>query len=81
MNSISSFSIVILYYFCANYLKNNYPHYFKILTEIKVKFKFTDKDVVLENNGELIELNEIGDLKQIRFSTRLDYVPVLEKKN
>jgi gamma-butyrobetaine dioxygenase len=80
-NEVSGgFSTLVDGFKVANYLKNNYPHYFKILTEIKVKFKFTDKDVVLENNGELIELNEVGDLKQIRFSTRLDYVPVLKKK-
>ena len=63
----------------ATYLKENNPEYFKILSTIKVKFKFTDKDVVLENNGELIELDEQRNLKQVRFSTRLDYVPVLEK--
>jgi gamma-butyrobetaine dioxygenase len=63
----------------ANHLKKNNPEYFQILTKIKVKFKFTDKDVVLENKGELIELDEEKNLKQVRFSTRLDYVPVLEK--
>ena len=42
----------------ATHLKENNPEYFKILTKIKVKFKFTDKDVVLENKGELIELDE-----------------------
>ena len=50
------------------------------MTKIKVKFKFTDKDVVLENRGELIELDQQGDYRQIRFNTRLDYVPPLEKK-
>ena len=63
----------------ANHLKKNNPEYFQILTKIKVKFKFTDKDVVLENKGELIELDEEKNLKQVRFSSRLDYVPVLEK--
>ena len=64
----------------AMYLKKNNPEYFEILTKVKVKFKFTDKDVVLENKGELIELDEKNNLKQIRFSTRLDYVPALERK-
>ena len=63
----------------ANYLKKNNPNFFNILTKIKVKFKFTDKDVVLENYGELIELDEKKNLKQVRFSTRLDYVPILKK--
>ena len=74
------FSTLVDGFKVANHLKKNYPEYFKILTKIKVKFKFTDKDVILENNGELIELDGLGNLKQIRFSTRLDYVPVLEKK-
>jgi gamma-butyrobetaine dioxygenase len=63
----------------ATYLKENNPNFFEILTRIKVKFKFTDKDVVLENDGQLIELDEKKILKQIRFNTRLDYVPILEK--
>ena len=64
----------------ASHLKKNNPKYFKILTKIKVKFKFTDKDVILENTGELIELDEKKNVKQVRFSSRLDYVPILEKK-
>tara|TARA_B100000787_G_C16168779_1_gene285300 strand:- start:66 stop:1166 length:1101 start_codon:yes stop_codon:yes gene_type:complete len=63
----------------ATHLKKNNPEYFEILTKIKVKFKFSDKDVVLENKGELIELDEKNNFKQIRFNTRLDYVPPLEK--
>ena len=63
----------------ATHLRKNNLKYFKILTKIKVKFKFTDKDVVLENKGELIELDEKNNFKQIRFNTRLDYVPALEK--
>ena len=64
----------------ADHLKKNNPEYFKILTKIKVKFKFTDKDVILENMGELIELDEKKNIKQVRFSTRLDYVPMINKK-
>jgi gamma-butyrobetaine dioxygenase len=63
----------------ATHLKKNNPDYFEILTKVKVNFKFTDKDVVLENKGELIELDEKYNFKQIRFSTRLDYVPALER--
>jgi gamma-butyrobetaine dioxygenase len=63
----------------ANYLKDNDSSFFDILTKIKVKFKFIDKDVVLENDGQLIELDENKNLKQVRFSTRMDYVPLLKK--
>jgi len=74
------FSTLVDGFKVATHLKENNPKYFEILTKVKVKFKFTDKDVILENKGELIELDEKDNLKQIRFSTRLDYVPALEKK-
>ena len=61
-------------------LKKNYFDFYKILTEVKVKFKFIDKDVVLESWAPLIELNEDKSFKQVRFSPRLDYVPILEKE-
>ncbi len=64
----------------ATYMQENYPDYFNILTKVKVKFKFVDKNVILENYGQLIELNEYGKIKQVRFSSRLDYVPILEKE-
>ena len=60
-------------------LKKNNPDYFKVLNEIKVKFKFIDKDVVLEDWSELIKLNDDGTFKQVRFSPRLDFVPILNK--
>ena len=61
-------------------LKNENPNFYKILSEVKVKFKFIDKDVVLEDWSELIKLNDDKSLKQIRFSPRLDFVPILEKE-
>ncbi len=61
-------------------LKNENPDFYKILSEVKVKFKFIDKDVVLEDWSELIKLNDDESLKQIRFSPRLDFVPILEKE-
>ena len=61
-------------------LKNENPDFYKILSEVKVKFKFIDKDVVLEDWSELIKLNDDKSLKQIRFSPRLDFVPILEKE-
>ena len=62
----------------ANYLKKNEKHYFDILTSTEILFRFTDKDVVLENWGKLIELNVNQNFKQIRFSGRLDYVPLMD---
>ena len=60
--------------------KKDFPEYYEILTKVKVKFKFIDKDVILEDWSELIELDENKNFKQVRFSPRLDYVPVLKKE-
>jgi len=60
-------------------LKNQNPDFYKILSEVKVRFKFIDKEVVLEDWSELIKLNDDKTFKQVRFSPRLDYVPILEK--
>ncbi|MDB3888058.1 TauD/TfdA family dioxygenase [Candidatus Pelagibacter sp.] len=61
-------------------LKNENLDFYKILSEVKVRFKFIDKEVVLEDWSELIKLNEDATFKQVRFSPRLDYVPMLEKE-
>mgnify|MGYP006411406917 FL=1 len=61
-------------------LKKENPEFYKILSEVKVRFKFIDKEVVLEDWSELIKLNDDKTFKQVRFSPRLDYVPMLEKE-
>ena len=73
------FSTLVDGFAVAENLKKEFPEFFKILTEVKVKFRFADKNVVLENYGELIELDQNKQVKQVRFSTRLDFVPALEK--
>ena len=65
----------------AEYLKENYEDFYKILTQTNVNFKFTDVDVILENKSKLIELDSDGNFKQISFSGRLDYVPLLNDKD
>ncbi len=61
-------------------LKKENPEFYKILSEVKVRFKFIDKDIVLEDWSELIKLNDDKTFKQVRFSPRLDYVPMLDKE-
>ena len=79
-NQVSGgFSTLVDGFKVATHLRKNNPDFFDILTKIKVKFKFIDKDIILENTGELIELDEQGNFKQVRFNTRLDYVPILVK--
>ena len=52
----------------------------RVLIELELDEYPTDKEVELESWSELIQLDENKNFKQIRFSTRLDYVPILEKK-
>ena len=61
-------------------LKKDFPDYYKILTEIKVRFQFIDDSVVLEDWAEMIQLDESGEFKQVRFSPRLDFVPLMDKE-
>jgi gamma-butyrobetaine dioxygenase len=61
-------------------LKKDYPEYYKILTETKVRFQFIDRSVILENWSEMIELDQNGNFKQVRFSPRLDFVPLIDKE-
>ena len=60
-------------------LKEDFPNYYKILTKTKVRFQFIDQTVVLEDRAEMIQLNDKGEFKQVRFSPRLDFVPLLDK--
>ena len=73
------FSTVVDGFAIAEYLKKNHKDSFKILSTTKVRYRFVDKNVILENWGEMIELDENRNTKQIRHSHRLDYVPILEK--
>ena len=73
------FSTLVDGYTVTEDLKKSFPEYYEILTKVKVKFRFIDKDVILEDWSELIELDENKNFKQVRFSPRLDFVPVLKK--
>ena len=59
-------------------LKKDFPKYYKILSEVKVRFQFVDQNVVLEDWAEMIRVDENGEFKQVRFSPRLDFVPLLD---
>ena len=79
-NEVSGgFSTLVDGYTVTENLKKEDPESYKILSEIKVRFKFTDKKTVLEDWSELIHLDDNKEFKQVRFSPRLDYVPMLEK--
>ncbi len=74
------FSTLVDGYTVTEDLKNKFREYYDILTKVKVKFKFIDKDVILEGWSELIKLDENKKFKQVKFSPRLDFVPILKKK-
>ena len=67
-------------YTVSQKLKKDFPDYYKILTEIKVRFQFVDNSVVLEDWSEMIQVDEDGYFKQVRFSPRLDFVPLMDKE-
>ncbi len=73
------FSTVVDGFAVAEYLKKKHKDLFSILSSTKVRFRFVDENVILENWGKIIELDENEELKQIRHSPRLDYVSFLEK--
>ena len=80
-NEVSGgYSTLVDGYTVTEKLKKDYPEYFKILTEIKVRYQFIDQDVVLEDWSEMIKLDEYQNFKQVRFSPRLDFVPLMDKQ-
>ena len=74
------YSTLVDGYAVTEILKKENPEFYNILTKVKVRFQFIDRDVVLEDWSELIKLDEDKKFKQVRFSPRLDFVPMLEKK-
>ncbi len=80
-NKVSGgFSTLVDGYTVTEELKKKYPDYYKILTEIKVRYQFIDKNIVLEDWAEMIKLDENGKFRQVRFSPRLDFVPLIDKE-
>ena len=67
-------------YTVSEKLKHDFPDYYKILTEVKIRFQFIDQTIVLEDWAEMIKLDESGNFKQVRFSPRLDFVPLIDKE-
>ena len=59
----------------AKYLKKNHQNFFNILTKTKVRFRFVDKSIILENWGELIELDEKNEIKQVRYIDGINLQP------
>ena len=73
--TIGGDSTIVDGYKVARDLQKSNPEAFDTLSNINVKFRFQDKDSILENEGKIIELDDMGELSHIRFSNRLDFVP------
>ncbi len=67
-------------YTVSEKLKQDFLDYYKILAEVKIRFQFIDQTIVLEDWAEMIKLDESGNFKQVRFSPRLDFVPLIDKE-
>ena len=67
-------------YTVSEKLKQEFTDYYKILTEVKIRFQFIDQTIVLEDWAEMIQLDGSGNFKQVRFSPRLDFVPLIDKE-
>lgn len=50
------------------------PEAYRALTEVDVEFRYDMISDVIINRSRILELDDAGDFKQIRFSHRLDYV-------
>ena len=74
------YSTLVDGYTVTELLKKQFPKFYEILTQLKVRFQFVDKSVVLESWAEMIQLDKNNELKQVRFSPRLDFVPLYDKE-
>ncbi len=61
----------------AEALRTRDPESFRILSTTPVRFRFRDKDTELLSSAVPIELDARGNVRTIRFSPRLDFVPLL----
>ena len=79
-NEVSGgFSTLVDGYTVTEELKKNYKEYYEVLTKTKIRFQFIDDSVVLESWAEMIQLDEYKKFKQVRFSPRLDFVPLMDR--
>ena len=51
------------------------PESFAALTRIPVRFRYESDAAIMQGHGPLIECDDTGAIRRVRFSTRVDYVP------
>ncbi len=62
----------------ANGLRRENTEQADILEHIQVRFRYEGPSAILENHGPIIERDHQGDVRHIRLSSRVDYVPALK---
>lgn len=72
--TIGGDSTIVDGYRVAEDLKKSDKKAFETLSNIIVKFKYQDKDSILEDESKIINLNDDGSFLQIRFNNRHDFV-------
>lgn len=70
-------SIIVDGFGVASQLRKLDPQAFDALTQIAPNFRHAEQSAVLEDSGPLIELNEAGEVRRVRFSNRTEQVPPL----
>ncbi len=58
----------------AEVLRDQAPREFDALTRVRPEFTYVDDDTILENSGPLIELDDRGEVRQLRLSNRTEIV-------
>lgn len=61
-------------------LREEEPEQAKVLEEINVRFRYHGPSAILENFGPTIERDHRGIVRRIRLSSKLDFVPALDRK-
>jgi len=51
------------------------PESFAALTRVPVRFRYESGAAIMQSHGPLIECDDEGLIRRVRFSTRVDYVP------
>ncbi len=60
----------------AEHLRSHEPAAFELLSRTPVQFRYRDARTQLTSSAPLIELDTTGQVRTVRFSPRLDYVPL-----
>jgi len=64
----------------AEELARENPEQAQILEEVMVRFRYDGPGAIMESHGPLIQRDHRGIIRQIRLSSRLDWVPVLDSE-